>query len=104
MGELVAVPEAIRRYGDTAAAMATETLSAGTVNQAVAIAAAVPVFGLIGQDFLATYALAQANHLSSVAELATVHAGTAVTAHQSAATYATTDQDNADLLGGIGRA
>ncbi|WP_227984298.1 type VII secretion target [Nocardia spumae] len=104
MDELVAVPEAIRRYGDTAATMATETLSAGRVNQAVTIAAAIPIFGLIGQDFLATYAVAQANHLGSVVELATVHAGTAVTAHQSAATYSAADEDNADVLGGIGRA
>lgn len=104
MSELVAVPDAIRRYGDTAAEMATETLSAGTVNQAVVIAAAVPIFGLIGQDFLVTYAMAQANHLSSVVEVAAVHAGTAVTAHESAATYAATDHDNAEMLDEIGRA
>lgn len=87
MNDLTAAPDAIRQYGDATAAMAAETLAAGSVDQALTVAAAVPVFGLIGQDFLATFAVAQANHLASVGELAAVHAATAVAAHQSADAY-----------------
>ncbi|MBF6327525.1 type VII secretion target [Nocardia transvalensis] len=95
MSELVAVPDAIRRYGDAAATMAAQTATAGAVNQTATMAAAIPVFGLIGQDFLATFAVAQANNLQSVAELAAVHAMTAVTAHESAATYEVADGGSA---------
>ncbi|MBO0853860.1 MAG: hypothetical protein J2P18_08835 [Nocardia sp.] len=104
MDHVLAEPAAIRRYGDMSAEMASQTLTAGTVDQAATIAAAIPVFGLIGQDFLATYAMAQANHLGSVTELAAVHAGTALTAHESAAKYAATDHGNAGHLDRIGRA
>lgn len=104
MDDLVAAPEAIRRYGDASASAAAQTLTAASANQAAAIAAAVPVFGLIGGDFLATYAVAQATHLGSVAELSAVHAGTAITAYESAAAYTDTDLDNADTLGAIGSA
>lgn len=37
------------------------------------------LFGLIGQEFLAAFIAAQANHLTSVGELAAVHAATAAT-------------------------
>ncbi|MBF6087101.1 hypothetical protein [Nocardia cyriacigeorgica] len=91
MSDLVATPDAIRRYGDAAAAMATSVATAGSVDQAATMAVAAPVFGLIGQEFLVSYAIAQGNHLSSVMELAGVHAATAVTAHQSAAAYEASD-------------
>ncbi|WP_216911436.1 type VII secretion target [Nocardia noduli] len=104
MADLIATPEAIVQYGNTSAALASQTLSAASVNQLAVIAAAVPVFGLIGQDFLATYAVAQASHLASVAEVAAVHAGTALTAFESAAHYTATDLDSAENLGSIGNA
>ncbi|WP_328409267.1 hypothetical protein [Nocardia sp. NBC_00403] len=71
--------------------MATDVAVAGATNQAATIAAAIPVFGLIGQDFLAAFAYTQANNLMSVTELATVHAMTAVTAHESATLYDVTE-------------
>ncbi|MEV6273916.1 type VII secretion target [Nocardia sp. NPDC051832] len=88
---VVAEPHAIRAYSDAAAGMAASVASAGAVNQAATMAAAIPVFGLIGQDFLASFAVAQANHLTSVAELAFVHGMTAVTLQQAAAEYQGTD-------------
>ncbi|MGW4242996.1 type VII secretion target [Nocardia sp. NPDC004722] len=91
MSNLVATPDAIRAYGDASAAMAGTVAGAAAVDQAVTVAGLVPVFGLIGQDFLLSYAGAQGNHLSSVAELAAVHAGTAVTAYEAAADYEATD-------------
>ncbi|WP_405179636.1 type VII secretion target [Nocardia sp. NBC_01377] len=104
MADLIATPEAIVQYGNTSAALAAQTLTAGSVDQLAVIAAAVPVFGLIGQDFLATYAAAQASHLTSVTEVAAVHAGTALTAFESAAQYTATDLDSAENLGSIGNA
>jgi hypothetical protein len=59
MTNLFAVPEAIRGYGNAAATMAGQTLAVGMVSQADTIAAAIPVFGLIGHDFLASFAAAQ---------------------------------------------
>ncbi|WP_040788667.1 hypothetical protein [Nocardia paucivorans] len=103
MNELVATSDAIRRYGDAAATMAADVVVAGATNQAATIAAAVPVFGLIGQDFLAAFAVAQANNLSSVAELAYVHGMTAVTAYESAALYDATENASATEFNRLGR-
>ncbi|MCM6776091.1 type VII secretion target [Nocardia sp. CDC159] len=102
MDVVAATPDAIRRYGDASAAMAATTATVGAVDQAATMAAAVPVFGLIGQDFLLSFAYAQANHLASVSELAAVHAGTAVTAYEGAATYETTDAGSAAKVGKVG--
>lgn len=95
--------EAIRGYGDASATMAADIVVAGATNQAATLAAAVPVFGLIGQDFLAAFAVAQANNLSSVAELAYVHGMTAVAAHESAALYDTTEAAAVTDFGTISR-
>jgi len=102
MADLVATPAAIAQYGNASAAMAAQTLAAAAVDQIAVIATAVPVFGLIGQDFLAGYAMAQAAHLTAVSEVAAVHAGTAVTAFESAAFYTATDLGSAEHLGSIG--
>ncbi|MGW0250972.1 type VII secretion target [Nocardia goodfellowii] len=88
---VAAEPDAIRAYAAASAQMAASVATAGSVNQAATMAAAIPVFGLIGQDFLASFAVAQANHLTSVAELAYVHGMTAVTCQQAATEYQGTD-------------
>ncbi|MGS2808681.1 type VII secretion target [Nocardia sp. MW-W600-9] len=87
MNHVAVVPEAVRAYAGASATMAAGVAQAGAVDQAATMGAVVPVFGLIGQEFLVSFAYAQANHLSSVAELAAVHAGTAVTAMEAASTY-----------------
>ncbi|GAA5063124.1 hypothetical protein GCM10023318_47440 [Nocardia callitridis] len=81
--------------------MATTVATVGNVDQVATVGAAVPVFGLIGQDFLASFAYAQANHISSVNELAAVHAGSALTAYQSADRYQNTDGASAAELGSV---
>ncbi|MEV0356831.1 hypothetical protein AB0H71_12285 [Nocardia sp. NPDC050697] len=95
---VAAVPEAIHAYGVASAAMAQGVAAAGSVDQAATVAATVPVFGLIGQDFLLAFAVAQANHLSSVLELAAVHAATALTAHEGAAAYETGEATSVGAL------
>ncbi|WP_067695715.1 type VII secretion target [Nocardia jejuensis] len=84
---LVATPDAIRRYGDVSAAVASTVAGAAAADQAATIAAAIPVFGLIGQDFLLSFVGAQGNHVAATAELAAVFAGTAATSYDAAATY-----------------
>lgn len=103
MNEVVVTSDAIRRYGDASASMATEVAVAGATSQVATMAAAIPVFGLIGQDFLATFAVAQANNLTSVAELAHVHGMTAVSAYESAALYDGTEAASASDFGKISR-
>ncbi|MFE3188740.1 type VII secretion target [Nocardia sp. NPDC059240] len=99
MSNLVATPDAIRGYGEASAAMASTVAGAAAVDQVATVVGLVPVFGLIGQDFLLSYAGAQGNHLSSVAELAAVHAGTAVAAYDAAANYeAVDDASGVDFL------
>ncbi|MQY24973.1 type VII secretion target [Nocardia aurantia] len=80
-------PQVFRQYGDIAQGSAATVAVAGAVDQASSIAAAVPVFGLIGQEFLASFALAQNNHLTAVTQLANVMAGTAQASHGAAAAY-----------------
>ncbi|MBF6211548.1 hypothetical protein IU433_19085 [Nocardia puris] len=101
MDKIAVTSDAIRQYGNTAAVMAGEVAVAGAANQAATIAAAIPVFGLIGQDFLAAFAYAQANNMMSVAELAHVYAMTAVASHEAAALYDVTDASSAAELGVI---
>ena len=55
----------------------------------------IPVFGLIGQEFLASFIGAQTNHLASVSEVAAVHLGTAAAAIGGAADFENTDTDGA---------
>lgn len=103
MTDLVAESHVVRTFGDASAALAVETAVAGAVNQAALIAAAIPVFGLIGQDFLAAFAYAQANNLMSVNELAAVHAATALTSYEGATAYELTEEASAADFGAIGR-
>nr|WP_198428552.1 type VII secretion target [Nocardia bovistercoris] len=88
---MVAKPDALRAYGGAAATMATGVATAGAFDQVATVAAAAPVFGLIGQDFLLAFAAAQGNHVSSVLELAGVHAATAVALQQDATAYETSE-------------
>ncbi|WP_319945476.1 type VII secretion target [Nocardia macrotermitis] len=88
-------PNTFRRYGDTAAGMATAVAAAGNIDQAASVAAATPVFGLIGQEFLASFAYAQANHFTAVNQLANVFANTALAAHTAADAYSRTEERNA---------
>ncbi|MEU7764898.1 type VII secretion target [Nocardia sp. NPDC049190] len=103
MDKVLVVTDALRGYGDAAAATAVEVATAGAANQAATIAAVIPVFGLIGQDFLAAFAVAQANNMMSVAEVAHVHGMTAVASHGGAATYDLTDDTSAGDLGTISK-
>ncbi|WP_216901215.1 type VII secretion target [Nocardia alni] len=100
-GTVVVTPEAIDRFGDAHAAMSAQLVGAGAVDQVAVMASAVPVFGLIGQDFLGSLAYTLTNHVTSIGELAAVHAGASSAAHRSAANYRTSEEDSSSALGAI---
>ncbi|NNH71887.1 hypothetical protein HLB23_18830 [Nocardia uniformis] len=75
--------------------MATQVAGAAAADVATAMATAVPVFGLIGQDFLVAFAIAQGNYLLSSAEIAAVHGGTAASAYAAVGTYGANEVSSA---------
>ncbi|MET8872182.1 hypothetical protein [Nocardia sp. NPDC004604] len=101
MNQVAVIPEAFRAHGDINATQASMVTVAGTVDQVAAIQAASAVFGPIAADFLAAFAVAQANHAQAVAELAQVHAATDVTSHAAAASYESADAGSAAGFDGL---
>lgn len=95
MNTTVVVPDAVRVYGQSSASTGVAVAAAGVVNAGANTMALIPVFGLIGQEFLASFIGAQANHLSSVSEVAAVHLGTGAAAIGGAADFENTDGDGA---------
>lgn len=91
MDHVTATPEALEGFTAANAAIGTAVGSAGAINAAANTAVMVPVFGLIGQEFLASFIGAQANHLFSVGSLAAVHASTAAASAAGLASYEGTD-------------
>ncbi|MFB7721509.1 MULTISPECIES: type VII secretion target [unclassified Nocardia] len=83
--------EPILEYGTTHAGIAAQIAGAAAADSIGAMASAVPMFGLIGQDFLLAFAGAQGSYLSSAAEIAGVHAETAISAASAVGTYSTTE-------------
>ncbi|MEU7628740.1 type VII secretion target [Nocardia sp. NPDC049220] len=96
MSDVVVIPTVFRQFGAVNATQAAAVAMSGAVDQAAAIAAAAPVFGPIGADFLASFAQAQANHLYAVGRLAEVHAASSVAAELAAASYEATESASAD--------
>ncbi|CAM3133817.1 type VII secretion target [Prescottella defluvii] len=99
MDGFTAAPDEIRAYGDIAAQTAAHIGAAGAFDAAADVAALTPVFGVIGADFLATFAATRVTHAKSVAALANVYAGTSSVAHTVAAAYDTTDRATGAVLG-----
>lgn len=100
MDEVIAVPEAIEGFAASAAATSAAVAGAGSIDTAAQVAQLVPVFGLIGQEYLAAYAVAQANHVLAVGQLAAVHAGTSAAAFATAASYRSADDGGGDAFTG----
>lgn len=94
-----AVPDDIRAYGAVAAGAAAHIAATEATDIAADVTALAPAFGVIGADFVATYATTRAIHAGSVAALGAVYAGTASVAHAVAAAYDATDQATGIALG-----
>ena len=99
MNGFSAAPDGIRAYGDIAAGAAAHIAATEGLDAVAELAALTPVFGLIGADFLATYAATRSTHAGAVAALAQVYAGTGTVAHAIATAYDTTDQNTGTVLG-----
>ncbi|MEV0770618.1 type VII secretion target [Nocardia salmonicida] len=97
-------PQTFRQFGDLSEAGAVALAAAGVADQVAVIAAAVPVFGLIGQEFLTSFAFAQANHFTAVIDLAQTLAATGHTAHAAADAYETSERHSAESFTPLGRA
>ncbi|SIS15552.1 type VII secretion target [Williamsia sterculiae] len=102
MSEVTAVPAALETFGSAAAAMSATVASAGSINAAANTAVMAPVFGLIGQEFLAAFVQAQASHLFSVGQLAAVHAGTAASMFTTAQEFQSSDTASGTVIKAAG--
>ncbi|MCF8609889.1 hypothetical protein L5G28_06895 [Gordonia sp. HY285] len=90
-GQVDVVPAGIAAFGAMSGTLGAATAGAMTVDaaQAAMLAAA---FGLIGQEFLAAYAVAETNHLQAVGRLAAVHTGTAAATAAGLAGFSAADE------------
>ncbi|MGB3301870.1 type VII secretion target [Gordonia sp. (in: high G+C Gram-positive bacteria)] len=95
MNQVIVQPSAVQTFGATSAALGTATAAAGAVDAGAVSAAVVAVFGLIGQEFAGAYAIAQANHLRAVGQLAATHAATAASAAAALASFTGADSTGA---------
>ncbi|MBO0853892.1 MAG: ESX-1 secretion-associated protein [Nocardia sp.] len=66
---LTADTTAVRGFGATHQAIAGQIAGAGNMDTASHVAAMTPVFGLIGADYLAMFAAAQALHCTDINDL-----------------------------------
>ncbi|MEU6833571.1 type VII secretion target [Nocardia beijingensis] len=99
MNVLNVQPQTFRRYGEISDGMAATVAVAGAVDQAAVIAAIAPTFGLIGQEFLTSFAYAQANHFAALTKLVEILTTTADTARVAAASYELTEQHSVASFG-----
>ncbi len=91
MDNVIADAAAISVFGDAEAAIAAEIASAGAVDVAAVAALMTPVFGLLGTEHLIATIVAMTTNLFETGQLAAVHAGQAAAAYGSAAAYTATD-------------
>lgn len=93
--DVVANTEDIRRVGTACASAASQAATAGCIEQAPILAAAVPVYGPLGMDFTMSLAQALANNLQSTQEWAHVQGCNAQAHFEAAGSYAGTDDASA---------
>ncbi|GAB33579.1 type VII secretion target [Gordonia otitidis] len=98
MGNVTVTPEVLEGFAATNAAIGTAVSAAGAIDAAANTTAMIGVFGLIGQEFLAAFITAQANHLFSVGSLAAVHASTAATTLAALGEFDAHDGSNAATI------
>lgn len=92
--EVIAETAAMATFSATMSAIGAAIGGAGGVSAAVNTATLIPVFGVIGQEFLGAFIGAQSNNLFAVAEVSAAFAGTAAATAASAASYTAHDFAN----------
>ncbi|NNH71565.1 ESX-1 secretion-associated protein [Nocardia uniformis] len=100
MTEFSVDPEGVRAFAATQGGVAADIAAAGNLDTVAGVAAMTPVFGLIGADYLALYAVAEVLHAEDINALSGRYAHVGQTASGSATTLETTD---AAFAGGVGQ-
>ncbi|MFD7847058.1 type VII secretion target [Nocardia sp. NPDC059764] len=99
MADLSVDTGAVRVFAVTQDGIATDIAAQGGLDTVTHVAAMTPAFGLIGADFLASYAVAELLHDRDINAVSGRFAELGRAAFGSAATYESTDADFASGLG-----
>ncbi|MBF6135325.1 ESX-1 secretion-associated protein [Nocardia otitidiscaviarum] len=100
MTELSVDPEAVRAFATTQHGVAGDIAAAGNLDTVANVAAMTPVFGLIGADYLAMFAVAELLHGKDVNALSARYAHLGQVAAGTATAIQTTD---GEFAGGLDR-
>ncbi|MFC9895912.1 type VII secretion target [Nocardia sp. NPDC127579] len=92
---LSADTDAVRLFGAQNASIASQIFGVANVDSAASIAAMTPVFGVIGADFLMSFAAAQILQSKDMNELAGKYTDLATSAQTAAQEYLSQDHVNA---------
>ncbi|WP_405138550.1 type VII secretion target [Nocardia sp. NBC_01388] len=101
MADLSVDTDAVRTFAATQDGVAGDIAATGGLDTASHVAAMTPVFGLIGADFLASFAVAELLHDRDINALSARFSHLGQAAFGSAATYDATDGSFADGLGAV---
>lgn len=99
MSDLSVETEAVRVFAATNAGIAGDLARAGNIDAANNVAALVPVFGLIGADYLAMFAAAQLLQAKDINDLSAKYGKLSESAFSAAAAFDAMDWANASALG-----
>lgn len=97
-------PEAVRAFATTQHGVAADIAAAGNLDTVAGVAAMTPVFGLIGADYLAMYAVAEVLHAKDINALSGRYGHLGATASGSATALESTDGSFAGGLEQLGGA
>ncbi|NEW40524.1 ESX-1 secretion-associated protein [Nocardia cyriacigeorgica] len=101
MSDVSVETEGLRAFGATNAAIAGDIAGAGNMDVVASVSAMTPVFGLIGADYLLSFAAAQVLQARDINDLSDKYTKLSQAAFSSAANYDVTDLGNAGDLGKI---
>ncbi|MFE7742381.1 type VII secretion target [Nocardia sp. NPDC057455] len=101
MSDLSVETEAVRAFAATNAGIAGDLAGAGNFDAVKNVSALVPVFGLIGADYLAMFAAAQVLQAKDINDLSAKYAKLSDSAFNAATAYDAVDWSNAGALGSI---
>ncbi|MFE1592153.1 type VII secretion target [Nocardia sp. NPDC058705] len=91
-------PADVAAFAATNGGVAAQVAAAGNIDLVASVSAATPVFGLIGADYLAMFAAAQALQAKDINDLSSKFSSLSDAAFKSSVTFETTDIDNAAEL------
>ncbi|MEU7764605.1 type VII secretion target [Nocardia sp. NPDC049190] len=99
MSDLSVETAAVRAFAATNAGIADDLAGAGNLDAVRNVSALVPVFGLIGADYLAMFAAAQVLQAKDINDLSAKYAKLSQSAFSAASAYEATDWSAAGALG-----